>query len=649
MSSSHSTRSVHVETNDALISGQNQSSALFSSGHHDIEDVVDSEKNTTLNVDKEVYKNSTLAKKSGSKNKFTLFNTPTLHLRSAGAVGAVASPIQLPSSQISRNATAMPRPSRAPVPIPTRRPTTARPTRSPVVWKPEWDWLSQYSGADGPIFSITVGRNDFAGVIFIAGEFTDSQCTLQWGVPYGVNNYSWTPISTPGVLTGFVSSTVQIWMPVPDFEKQSEAPSGFPSAMPSAQPTTYAANMKDGEDFTWLILLSCVCSGIILGVGFALGCYNQNASKRDDTGGPDGLGEETALLGGILLKTLAGHDFSADSSYFSTIVHRAMQSRHLPSSEALLIVNPKEVVLSKIIGEGSFGRVWSGMWKSKAVAVKEFVFAQAAMAGGSSLRDSIIDEIVGEACIMACLRHPRILQLHGCTLTMQAIWIVSELCVRGSLRMVLGDQSIQLPLIQKLTLCMDVADGMLYLHSRSPPLIHRDLKSHNIFVAEPSPGHFVAKIGDWGSARAVQLSGTKSMTYGVGTACWLAPEVINYARSSKKSDVFAYGIVLWEVYTRKEVYEGLSAAQIIAKVAHEGLRPRLPSRCPWIPVMTACWMQRPEARPGFEEICANLRDLLTQLQLKAPITHASNGGRLTGYSGSKTRCKNDSLTHPLTH
>ena len=159
------------------------------------------------------------------------------------------------------------------------------------------------------------------------------------------------------------------------------------------------------------------------------------------------------------------------------------------------------------------------------VAVKEFVFAQAAVAGGSLQRHHIIEEIVGEAGVMACLRHPKILQLYGCTLTMQAIWIVSELCVRGSLRLLLNDRKVSIPLIKKISLCLDIADGMLYLHSKRPPLIHRDLKSHNVFVAEPTPGNFVAKIGDWGSARAVALSGTKSMTHGVGTACWLAPEV----------------------------------------------------------------------------------------------------------------------------
>ena len=198
---------------------------------------------------------------------------------------------------------------------------------------------------------------------------------------------------------------------------------------------------------------------------------------------------------------------------------------------------------------------------------------------------------MGEAGVMACLRHPKILQLYGCSLTMQAIWIVSEFCSRGSLRMLLNDRALDLPFLKKVSICLDVADGMLYLHTRQPPIIHRDIKSHNIFITEPSPGHFVAKIGDWGSARAVALTGAKSMTQGVGTACWLAPEVINYAHSSKDSDVYAFGIVLWEVFTRAEVYEGLSAAQIIAKVANEGLRPKVPRDCPWASIMTECWRQ----------------------------------------------------------
>ena len=77
------------------------------------------------------------------------------------------------------------------------------------------------------------------------------------------------------------------------------------------------------------------------------------------------------------------------------------------------------------------------------------MFAQAAVSGGSAQKRDIIEEIVGEAAIMSYLRHPRILQLFGCSLTVQAIWLVSELCSRGSLRQVLDDKGLALTPAQR--------------------------------------------------------------------------------------------------------------------------------------------------------------------------------------------------------
>ncbi|CAM9132741.1 unnamed protein product, partial [Discosporangium mesarthrocarpum] len=155
---------------------------------------------------------------------------------------------------------------------------------------------------------------------------------------------------------------------------------------------------------------------------------------------------------------------------------------------------------------------------------------------------------------------------------------------------------------------------MLYLHSRDEPIIHRDLKSHNVFIQEDADGTLHPKIGDWGSARAVALytDGMRSMTHGVGTACWLAPEVIKHAKGSEQADVYAFGIMLWELATREEVHQGLSAAQIIARVANDGLRPNPPGGCPWHDVMVACWHENPLKRPTFQQIV----DRLTGVQDK---------------------------------
>ena len=127
------------------------------------------------------------------------------------------------------------------------------------------------------------------------------------------------------------------------------------------------------KDYTLLILLSCVMVGIFLGVAFAIGCHSGGYMKvvgNDE----DEEGEAGNEIMGIPLKTLSGGaNYNVD---FRECFERAMKARHLPTHESLLIINPKEIMLSKIIGEGSFGRVWNGQWRNNSVAVKEFVFAQ---------------------------------------------------------------------------------------------------------------------------------------------------------------------------------------------------------------------------------------------------------------------------------
>jgi len=175
---------------------------------------------------------------------------------------------------------------------------------------------------------------------------------------------------------------------------------------------------------------------------------------------------------------------------------------------------------------------------------------------------------------------------------------------------VLDDKALPLPLAQRLQLAIGTADGMCYLHNKSPAIIHRDLKSHNIFVHDVG-GKLCAKIGDWGSARAA-LAGSKTMTHGVGTACWLSPEVIKHSRASKKSDAYAFAIVLWELATRSELYPGLTSNQIIASVANEGLRPEIfgmDATCPWLGLMTQCWSEEPEERLHFDQILEQLEHL----------------------------------------
>eukprot|EP00981_Chlorochromonas_danica_P010235 scaffold3058_cov165-Ochromonas_danica.AAC.26 len=509
------------------------------------------------------------------------------------------------------------------IPSKLHTPTSA-PTSIKLPWRVVWEWLPGFPGTNGPVLKLTPKRRTLDSVLLISGQFSNLPPLLMWEeviLPATAllptrRSGNTTILGGRHEIEGVISSIAEVVLPyeLPPSSDDEKPPEG------------------NTRDYTFVILLACVGVGVLLGLGFTMSCFSKwTVPQTTDMDIYESASDPQSSLGQLSLKTLCDGQGGASAAMdFRECFERAMKIRHLPTYEALVIINPKEILLSRIVGEGSFGRVWSGQWRNNAVAVKEFVFAQAAIAGGSLQRNNIIEEIVGEAGVMACLRHPKILQLYGCSLTMQAIWIVSELCPRGSLKQILMDQGLELPLTKKLSICMDIADGMQYLHNRTPPIIHRDLKSHNIFMTEPSPGHFVAKIGDWGSARAVALTGAKNMTHGVGTACWLSPEVINNAHFSKFSDVYAFGIILWEVYTRQEIYEGLSAAQIIAKVANDGLRPNVPRDCPWSKIMTDCWKQEPVGRPNFQTVLIALSKIYLKLnsKMRSRVNSSSNSSML---------------------
>jgi hypothetical protein len=476
-----------------------------------------------------------------------------------------------------------------------------------------WSWLPGFKGHDEPLHALSNGFGLYAGTVFIAGDNLVARWSYQpkASTPESdkdsrkLTSTSTTPpplVATTEILSndhvrGAIMAISQM-VPEPDMN-------GDGSGSGSVNIT---------------IIIYCVSVGCVIGVIGAIVC-NKNASSNFPFFGQD------KDFKGFTLDTLT---YSAlENTNIMEAYQRAMQTRYVQHPHLLTIIDPQEIFLQRIIGEGTFGRVWSARWRSASVAVKEFVFAQAAVAGKSSMQQEIVEEIIGEAGMMAILRHPNVLQLFGCSLTAQAIWIVSELCSLGSLRQLLDNNDRVLTQEIRLSLALQVAEGMTYLHNQDPPIIHRDLKSHNIFVhetftdfedsstksgSEKGEAHstLVAKIGDWGSARAA-LSGSKTMTHGVGTACWLAPEVIKHSRSSKFSDVYGYGIVLWELATREEVYQGLETLQIIAKVANENLRPPIPQDCPWKDLMVKCWAENPADRLEFREIVVQLNELSKNL------------------------------------
>ncbi len=134
---------------------------------------------------------------------------------------------------------------------------------------------------------------------------------------------------------------------------------------------------------------------------------------------------------------------------------------------------------------------------------------------------------------------------------------------------------------------------MFYLHSCSPPILHRDLKSLNILLDD----HLRVKLGDFGWTRALG----NYMTSKIGTYQWMAPEVIAGQAYTTKADVFSFGIMLWEIATREPPYKNVAGQTVAEEVLLKQLRPPVPKKAPeaWLKLMRQCWDTDPGARPDF--------------------------------------------------
>uniref|UniRef100_A0A7S2PV19 Protein kinase domain-containing protein n=1 Tax=Zooxanthella nutricula TaxID=1333877 RepID=A0A7S2PV19_9DINO len=167
-------------------------------------------------------------------------------------------------------------------------------------------------------------------------------------------------------------------------------------------------------------------------------------------------------------------------------------------------------------------------------------------------------------------------------------------------------------------MCLDIAGAMNYLHSFTPQIIHRDLKSLNLLLAQAvtrTADMPLVKVSDFGLARMKDAdpgSEWDKMTKEAGTCHWMAPEVPT-GRYTEKVDIFSYAMVLFEIMCREipfEEVEGKDAVRLVVS----GERPDMEAVPPDRPqkledLMVACWAQRPQDRPSFAEISDVLKSV----------------------------------------
>jgi len=262
-----------------------------------------------------------------------------------------------------------------------------------------------------------------------------------------------------------------------------------------------------------------------------------------------------------------------------------------PSQLEDIIIDSEQLVLNQEIGRGSFGQVFKGTWRGTEVAVKKIP--------AGCMQETEIREFMKEAFILRQLRHPNVLQVLGAS--MDPACIVMEFMPRGNLFNLIHDRNVPLPWPTVRKIALDVCRGLSYLHGCTPPLIHRDLKPHNLLVDE----NWRVKVCDFGLSRFIENK--RDMT-ACGTPAYAAPEVLRNSDYTTSADVYSFAIVLWELITRDVVYPNMPPFQIIFTVGTQKSRPAIP---PSIPAHIAslvreCWDEDPYARPSFEQITNRL-------------------------------------------
>uniref|UniRef100_A0A8C8CXI2 non-specific protein-tyrosine kinase n=1 Tax=Oncorhynchus tshawytscha TaxID=74940 RepID=A0A8C8CXI2_ONCTS len=254
------------------------------------------------------------------------------------------------------------------------------------------------------------------------------------------------------------------------------------------------------------------------------------------------------------------------------------------------ILNHEDVLLGELLGKGNFGEVFKGTLRDKTpVAVKTCK---------EDLPQELKIKFLSEARILKQYDHANIVKLIGVCTQRQPIYIVMELVSGGDFLSFLRKKKEDLKTKQLVKFSLDAAAGMAYLELKN--CIHRDLAARNCLVGESN----LLKISDFGMSRQeddgiYSSSGLKQIPIK-----WTAPEALNYGRYSSESDVWSYGILLWETFSLGVCpYPGMTNQQAREQV-EKGYRMSCPQKCPdeVYKVMQKCWEYKPENRPKFADL-----------------------------------------------
>ncbi|XP_042319759.1 focal adhesion kinase 1 isoform X9 [Sceloporus undulatus] len=270
-------------------------------------------------------------------------------------------------------------------------------------------------------------------------------------------------------------------------------------------------------------------------------------------------------------------------------------------------IQRERIELGRCIGEGQFGDVHQGVYMTPenpamAVAIKTCK---------NCTSDSVREKFLQEALTMRQFDHPHIVKLIG-VITENPVWIIMELCTLGELRSFLQVRKYSLDLASLILYAYQLSTALAYLESKR--FVHRDIAARNVLVSSTD----CVKLGDFGLSRYMEDSTYYKASKGKLPIKWMAPESINFRRFTSASDVWMFGVCMWEILMHGiKPFQGVKNNDVIGRIEN-GERLPMPPNCPptLYSLMTKCWAYDPSRRPRFTELKAQLNTILEEEKLQ---------------------------------